>query len=477
MTEVALIILAPLTFSIFVLLFPRLISFLTPLACALSTVAALRQLDGKVPVVFELIGPIGVSIRIDTTTAWFILTNSVVFTSVFLYLRRKKARYSSLIHALVLILHAGVNACFISHDLFNLYVAIELATITAFLLIIHPLGERHHWNGFRYLLVSNIGMLFYLMGVLMVYDETGSFNMTALAYAHPVSAALIVGGLMVKGGVFLPGFWLPKAHAEADSPVSALLSGVVVKIGVLPLVKFASLSQALSHLVILAGTAGAITGILLGLFQRDIKRLLACSTLSQIGFILAAPAAGGFYAFAHGVAKASLFLCAGSIASRDVNELRKTGLPAGLWLMMLPAGLSLVGFPLLAGFGAKTQAFYHMADWQEPIMTAMSAGTVLIVARFMWVPIRLSEKSSHWPWEAPLLLTLVILGAGLVPGSFSFSDCAKAFFVLFAGTTVHFLGGWRLARVDLFNRLERFEDLLGFTAVSLLAMMIFGSLK
>jgi multicomponent Na+:H+ antiporter subunit D len=475
MTAVAFLVLAPLALSVLVLLAPGLVFILTPLTCALSTVVAWGHLNGSPPFTVDLLGPLGVAVLIDSTTAWFILTNAAVFAAVFLYLQRKKDRYSGVVHALVLILHAGVNACFISHDLFNLYVAIELTTIAAFLLIIQPLGERHHWNGLRYLLVSNIGMLFYLIGVVMVYDETGSFNMTALASAHPVSAALIVGGLMVKGGVFLPGFWLPKAHAEADSPVSALLSGVVVKIGVLPLVKFAMMSQALSNLVKLAGTAGAVTGILFGLFQKDIKRLLACSTLSQIGFILAAPVAAGIYAFAHGVAKASLFLCAGSAPSRDVNVLRRTGLPAGLWWMMLPAALSLIGFPMFAGFGAKTLAFNNLADWQQPIMTVLSAGTVIIVARFAWVPVRFSKKPAHWPWEAPLLLSLVVLGVGAVTSPFSVGDCLKAFVTLFAGATIHFLGGWRLARIDLPGRLERFEDLMGLTAMSLLALMIIGS--
>ena len=472
MIPVLAIVLAPLGLSVLCVLLPGLAAALPALAYSATASWSIWMLYSGQVFDFRLLGPFGVSLLADSAAAWFVLANAAVSLGALLYLRRKS--YPPFFHSLLVMLHGGLNACFLSYDLFNLYVVIELTTIIAFLLVIHPMQDRHLWNGLRYLFISNVGMLFYLIGAVMVYEATGSFAVDRLTHAHPAAAALIMAGLMVKGGVFIPGLWLPMAHGEADTPVSAVLSGVVVKIGVLPLLRFAALSDGLDLTVRLLGVGSALMGIGFALFQKDVKRLLACSTLSQIGFILAAPPVGAFYAFAHGAAKSSLFLGVSGFPTRDLTKLKNAPIQWQVWTAMMIAVFSVCGIPLLAGFSAKTETFAGFHPWQVPFMTAAAVGTALILARILIVPLKTGPPPAGFARDAALLLTGFLLIPGVITGPFSSSEWFKAAGVAGAGWAIHLLGVGRLARVRLPGRWERLEELVGMTCVVLLALMLFG---
>ena len=131
---------------------------------------------------------------------------------------------------------------------------------------------------------------------------------TGVLEAPPEAQALLFLGLLVKGGIFISGLWLPLTHSESDSPVSAMMSGFVVKAGVLPLVRCALVIEAIDPVIRAFGVGTALLGVFYAAFEKDTKRMLAFHTISQLGFILAAPEVGGFYALTHGLVKSALFL-------------------------------------------------------------------------------------------------------------------------------------------------------------------------
>jgi multicomponent Na+:H+ antiporter subunit D len=469
MTVALASVLSPMAAGLVCVVFPRLAAALVALACALTAAAAVPMLTAPAQTRI-LLDTGGIALTADPAAAWLMLTNAAVTLAVLLDAWRKKA--DNFFFTLLCLLHGGVNACFLSADLFNLYVVIELTTILAFLLIAAPLGDRHIWSALRYLFISNVGMLFYLVGAILVYESRGSFALAETAAAPGMAGMLIVVGLAVKGGVFIPGLWLPLAHGGAEARVSALLSGVVVKIGVMPLLRIAALSPPLEMTVRGLGVGGALLGVFFALFERDIKRMLACSTVSQIGFILAAPVAGPFYALAHGIAKAALFLAAGTLPNRDVPALRKTGLaPMAALALALPA-LSLAGFPPLAGYFAKAGAFGEMTGLFRWLLMAGSLGTATVAARWILIPWRRNAPPVSLPRESCLLLAGLLLIAGFARGPFPVADLPSAFGTLAAGILLHFLGTRRLMRTTLPDRWECFEDLVGLTCITLFALLL-----
>ncbi|VGO23300.1 proton-conducting transporter transmembrane domain-containing protein [Pontiella sulfatireligans] len=417
----------------------------------------------------HLVDSFGVSLVLDQTAAWFILLNAIVSIAVAWHERYKGRHHYFFI--LLALLHGCVNACFVSNDLFNLYVVIELTTICAFLLIGQGMSTRHLWNALRYIFLSNVGMLFYLLGVLLVYESAGDFSFASAVEAPPTARAMIVTGLLVKGGVFLPGLWLPQAHAEADAAVSALLSGVVVNIGLLPLIRLEACSPDVETVIRVVGFGGIFTGLALAFFQRDIKRLLACSTISQVGFVLIAPAAGPVYAFAHGIAKASLFLCAGRLPDRDLQQLKEKGVDRPIALPMVLAALSIAGCPLLFGFFAKYSVGAILSERAYGLVLLASVGTAAILTPIILIP----QKSASWRkspwWQAPTLLGVVLLVCGFFSGPYHLSALLKSVGVLAAGMLLHKTLLQRLFAFTLPGGWEKLEHVVGMTCVALILLI------
>jgi multicomponent Na+:H+ antiporter subunit D len=373
---------------------------------------------------------------------------------------------------LLSILHGCLNACFISNDLFNLYVTIELASIIAFLMLAQGLGTGHIWNALRYLFISNVAMLFFLLGALLVYESTGSFGLANVGASPPTARALIVGGLLVKGGVFLPGLWLPQAHAEALGAVSAMLSGVVIKAGLLPLIRLEMYSPDLDIIIRSLGFGGVFLGLGLAFFQQDIKRLLACSSVSQAGFILIAPEVGCAYAFSHGIAKVILFLCAGRLPTRDLATLRQTGVVRSMAWPMKIAALSIAGVPLLLGFHAKYQVSEAVSGSLGILVIIASIGTAILLSPILLL------RSNASPWRGPGIrlepacLAGVILLAGLVLGPWKGLTVVKGLATIGAGLLLHKLLFVRLMKVAIPNGWEKLEHVVGMTCLVLVLITI-----
>jgi multicomponent Na+:H+ antiporter subunit D len=429
-----------------------------------------RLLD-PTPLSLELLDHFSVTVLVDSLSGFLILTNALVTLAVVLY--SWSSGKSAFFIAQLIILHSSVNAVFICADFMSLYVALEVIGIAAFLLITYSRTDRAIWVGLRYLFISNTAMLFYLIGAVLVYQANHSFAFSGLQNAPVEAVALICVGLLTKGGLFFSGLWLPLTHAEAETAVSALLSGVVVKAGVFPLVRCAQLVPDLQPLLVIISTGSAVLGVSYALCERDSKRLLAWSTISQVGFVLAAPAAAGFYALTHGLAKAALFLTAGNLPSRDLQILRQTRVPWGRWIVLILGGLSISGFPLLAGFGAKVLTLKQLASWQMMVMNVAAVGTVIVFAKLIFLPPQLNPDPEQQPavklgfWLAVILLLLGLVAAnGFDLESYQLANLGKSVLTIGMGWLLYWVVIHRV-KIKLPRVIEQFQHLIGIMSVML----------
>jgi multicomponent Na+:H+ antiporter subunit D len=455
-------------------LLPQLDRVLTLAVTLVSMAYAAALFLQAAPLDLHLLDTAGVTLLADRLSGFFLLTNALVTAAVILYCWHQGK--TSFFYIQTILLHGSLNAAFICADLISLYVALEVIGITAFLLIAYPRSDRSLWVALRYLFISNTAMLFYLIGAALVYQAQQTFAFTGLRGAPVEAQALVIFGLLVKGGIFVSGLWLPQTHSEAESQVSALLSGVVVKAGVFPLVRLALLVDSLDPVVRLFGVAAAVLGVLYALTETDTKRVLACSTLSQVGWIMAIPEAAGFYALAHGLGKAALFLVVGQLPSRDLGVLRQRGIDTALWLPLTLGSLSIAGFPFFAGFSAKMLTLKQGLPWQVVVLNGAAVGTAILYAKFVFLPHRPDGKANRWAAQPGLGMALILLlGALLIANlvyldAYALGNVVKALTIVGLGCLIHWLGMQRVS-LSLPRTLERFDHLLGSMSVVLLVLL------
>ncbi|QZZ22161.1 cation:proton antiporter [Leptothermofonsia sichuanensis E412] len=451
-------------------LIPGLARYLALAGTIASTSYALLFFT-QLPLTLHLLDSFGVTLLVDRLSGYFILTNALVTMAVILYCWRSPR--TTFFYMQTIILHGSVNAAFAAADFMSLYVALEVISIAAFLLIAYPRTDRSIWVGLRYLFTSNVAMLFYLVGTALVYQATHSFAFTGLRNASPEAVALIGLGLLVKGGIFVSGLWLPLTHSESETPVSAMLSGVVVKAGVLPLVRCALLVEELDPLIRIFGVATALLGVGYAVFEKDTKRMLAFHTVSQLGFVLAAPEVGGFYALTHGLVKSALFLVAGVLPSRNLKELQSQSIHTPIWIALVIASFSISGFPLLSGFGAKVLTMKSLLPWQVIGMNLAALGTAISFAKFIFLPHKADDQVNVQPgfWAAVILLIggLVVANVAYYE-AYTLANIAKPLFTIALGWVAYFLI-FRRTLLKLPRLLEQFDHLIG--VMSLMLVLLF----
>lgn len=320
--------------------------------------------------------PLGITLVADPLAGLMLGMTSLVGLAVSAYAADYFGDDESvrLFWALWLALWASLAALFLSADLFNVYVALELATLAAVGLVALARGDAVV-AAFRYLLWALVGSLLFLAGVALLYAASGVLSFEALAGALApapatrIGAALLLAGVAVKGALFPLHVWLPPAHAGAPAPVSAALSALLVKAGfylvlrlgagaLAPLDPSAAL-EAMGWL----GAGAVVWGSALALVQLRLKLLVAYSTVAQLGYLylalaLGTPAAGVQLALSHAFAKAAMFLAAGTLL-RGLGHDRIEGLagaarrmPVTLFAFGL-AGVSVLGLPPSGGFVGK----------------------------------------------------------------------------------------------------------------------------
>lgn len=325
--------------------------------------------------------PLGIDLRLDGLSALIILTVNVIgfiamiYSVPYMKLYTQKFRFLGL----YLLLIAGLNGVALSGDLFNMYIFMELATISSYALVGFGCGHEELEASFKYLVLGSLSSAFILLALAIVYACTGTLNMAYLAAwlsSEKSILALFALVLFICGfglkAAFVPFHaWLPDAHSSAPAPISAMLSGVVIKTaGMYAFLRIAfnifGITDDLLFVLKWLGAASMLVGVLMALGQWDMKRLFAYHTISQVGYIalglgLGTPLGiiGGLYHLVnHSVFKSLLFLTAGSVEySTGIRDLKKLG---GLnkampltGLASLTGSLSISGIPPLNGFWSK----------------------------------------------------------------------------------------------------------------------------
>jgi multicomponent Na+:H+ antiporter subunit D len=460
----------PFFLGFMIYLFPKLERYFALAVAINSIVYSLLIFNQENSLTLELMDNFGVTLVADNLSGFFILTNALVTLAVILYCWTTDK--TPFFYAQTAILHGSVNATFICEDFISLYVALEVLSIAAFLAISYPRSDRSLWVALRYLFVSNTVMLFYLIGAVLVYKEQHSFHFSGLQNAAPEAIALILLGLLTKGGIFISGLWLPLTHSESESQTSALMSGAVVKAAVFPLARCALMFEDIEPIIRFFGVGTALLGVFYAIFETDIKRMLAFSTVSQLGFILAAPNVGGFYALTHGMVKAALFMIAGILPSRNLQELRKKGVSLKIWIPLVIASFSISGFPLLAGFGAKVLTLKNLVTWQVIGMNVAALGTVIAFAKVIFLPRNgTSKELTSGFWQGVILLLMgLIIANGVYYDAYTLENTIKPLVTIAIGWLIYWLFIRRL-EIKLPRMLEQFDHLIGMMCVMLIVLL------
>jgi formate hydrogenlyase subunit 3/multisubunit Na+/H+ antiporter MnhD subunit len=323
---------------------------------------------------------------------------------------------------------AGNLGLCLAADAVSFYLFFAVMTFAAYGLVVHDGSVEAYRAGRVYIVMAVLGEAALVVALLMVTAAAGSIRVDDIA-ATPQSAlavALLLAGFGVKVGVPLLHMWLPLAHPVAPVPASAVLSGVMLKAGVLGWLRFLPLGgeplPMLGAALSAAALAAMFLGVAAGLMQRDAKVLLAYSSVSQMGYLsltvglgLVAPAmwpallpAVGLYALHHALAKSALFLGAGVVQARGARSWVLAGLS-------LPA-LALAGAPLTSGMLAKLElkavATELPSEWAQPLVWLLplaAVGTGLLMARLLILATGQAGRRSSRGLAAPWW-TLVALG-------------------------------------------------------------------
>ncbi|NUU98826.1 hypothetical protein XO12_01445 [Marinitoga sp. 1154] len=210
---------------------------------------------------------------------------------MFIIYWRSARRHNNIFTALWLIINGTLIGILTSEDFFNTYVHLELISISSFLLIGIGRTEKRIWASLKYMFLSYIGLSFYLLGVGLIYAKTGSLNLH-IAFSkepNPLAVSFIITGLLVKSGMLFLSAWLPTAHSEASSEISAVLSGYIAPIGTYVLYSFSLYDGFYNEakvIFLMYGFISLILGGILAFFENDSKRILAYSTISQMGLAI-----------------------------------------------------------------------------------------------------------------------------------------------------------------------------------------------
>ena len=250
------------------------------------------------------------------------------------------------------------------------------------------------------------------------------------------------------------------------------MSGIVVKASVLPLLRTALVSEEIDIIVRIFGVGTALMGVSYAVLEKDTKRMLAFHTISQLGFILAAPVVGGFYALTHGLVKSSLFLIAGSLPSRNFKELQYKPIHTTIWIALVIASLSISGFPLLSGFAAKSLSIKNLASWQFIIMNIAAVGTAISFAKFIFLPHSREGEQKIKPgfWISIIFLITGLIVANIVyPQAYNIADITKALITIAVCWLAYHVIFKKLS-ISLPRVFEEFEHLVGVMSLTLILL-------
>lgn len=323
--------------------------------------------------------------------ACFMWMMTTLFSKEYFAHYRNRNRY----YMFQLITLGATAGIFLSADLYTTFIFFEIMSLSSYVWVAHDEKQESMRAAETYLAVAIIGGLCLLMGLFLLYNQTGTLQINELYEAcqgknvYPACLCMLVG-FGAKAGAFPLQIWLPKAHPVAPAPASALLSGILTKTGIFGVLVISC--QILLHdpvwgaFILIIGLITMFLGALLAVFSIDFKRTLACSSVSQIGFILVGVGMQGLlgenneiairgtalHMVNHSLFKLVLFMAAGviymNIHKLDLNDIRGFGRKKPLLkYIYLMGALGIGGIPLWSGYISKTLLHESMVEYMHEL--------------------------------------------------------------------------------------------------------------
>ena len=367
--------------------------------------------------------PWGIEFVVDAASAFTVLVMASLAFVVTLFARSALLAEiaeadAGKAYAAWLLACGGLSGLVMTGDAFNLFVFLEISALSSVILIALGAGRdrRALIAGYNYLIIGAVGATFYVVGVGFIYAVTGSLNMVDLAERIPavpqttvvaVGFGFMMAGILVKAAIFPVHIWLPAAYAFAPSAVSSLLAAIATKASlyVLALVVFDVFAGvpdltalALHYALIPLALGGIFIGTVLAIYENDIKKLLAFSSVAQIGYIAlgfavattAGVAAGFVHIGNHALIKGGLFVAVGIYAvalGRRINLDQMVGLGRRMPITttaFLICGLSLIGLPLTAGFISKIYLVRALLQADMIMVLVLVMASSALSVAYLW---------------------------------------------------------------------------------------------
>jgi multicomponent Na+:H+ antiporter subunit D len=366
----------------------RGVAIVASLGALSSAVAGLGHVARDGTIRYALGGwqpPLGIELVLDSLSGYVAVLVSGVGLLVLVHsgpvVRREHPEVMGPFYSSALLLLGGLAGILVTGDLFNLFVFLEISSIASYALL--ALGDpRSPFASFRYLILGSIGAAFYLLGLGFLFLTTGSLNMADVSALLPgviatpaalVGLALITAGLALKMGLFPVHHWLPDAYSYASSSATALIAPISTKVAAYVLIRMffyvsgPAADLQLPGLLGYLGAAAIVWGSVLAIAQRDLKRMLAYSSVGQIGYIalgigLASPlglTGAVLHTLNHAVMKGCLFLVSANLGARfghsDIEVFDRSTCRRMPWTAaaFAVAAISMIGLPPTAGFFSK----------------------------------------------------------------------------------------------------------------------------
>lgn len=348
---------------------------------------------------------IGIQFSIDEFSTMMVFFILMMSTLVVIYSLRDieheiLPKQIPVYYSLIFLLLMGMVGITFTNDLFNTYVFMEILAMTSCAIISIKRKKENFMAAFKYLMLNTLASISFLFGVALLYMATGYLNITEMSNQievawemYPTNILLALGfmaaGLGIKAAVFPLHTWLPDAHSSAPTPSSALLSGLVVKVYIFVTMKILFrligtdiiiTNLGLNNFIAYFAAMGMIMGSIFAIGQKDIKRMLAYSSVAQLGYIflgIGLATTQGlsvslFHVVSHGLMKSALFLSAGAIIykteKRKINELSGIGYEMPLTMIVFSiAALGMIGIPGMSGFMSKWYLALAVLESGQPL--------------------------------------------------------------------------------------------------------------
>ena len=429
--------------------------------CAIGTMLTVHQF-GEINYYFGgWIAPYGIEYKIDELRALIISIISVLSVVLLPYtLKQAKNeiydKRRSLFYASYLLVIAGLLGMAATNDLFNIYVFLEISSLATYALIACGRNEHAARTSFNYLITGSVGATLFVLGIAVIYQITGTLNIddikgrlitTNYAELKPFALGLLLAGVMVKSAILPLHGWLISSYQRAPNVAASFLAAASTKVGLYVLLQmlfmfgvYESLFETnLDNILMVLGSAAIIYGSLAAIYQKDFRRLLAFSSVANIGYIILGLGIGNasgisaslIHFAAHAFAKSALFIVAGVLIIKtgkaDISGFKgfsKRSIVGSAVLVL--AGLSMIGIPSSAGFISKwllvKAAFeYQTTEAAIAITFVIISGSLMAVAyiwklveysffhevkeSYVYVPMPAMFKASLWSLVA-ILFTL-----------------------------------------------------------------------